>query len=476
MKESYRTATIVENSRVPDELAEPLLDEIKWLCRRSGIRIVVVDDDPTGSQTIYNLPVITSWDQALIEAMMQEDHPGFFILTNSRSLPESEAVAINREIARLAGAAAEKFGYTLLWVSRGDSTLRGHFPAELLALNSGLPQQADGFVLMPYFQEGGRLTVHGIHYLKEEDRLVPVSCTSFANDPVFRFSTSDLKKYIAEKSGGHIPESAVMSIGIAELQRGPDAIMPLLSALSGGRFAVADGSCLYHAAALALSLIRLHLQGKRLLVRCAPSLVQALFGIGRPGAALEARQLYSGEPEPAGGLIIVGSFVPQTTRQIRHLLEHTDITGLELVVHKLFDADAAAYLQQLVSGIATQLENGRSVVLYSSRELIGPADRHLHAQAAARISDALVTVVRKLPVMPRFLVAKGGITGSDIASRGLGIRKAMVLGQLLPGVQVWKTEERAKFSRIPYIIVPGNVGADDYLTRICQKLNGHASV
>lgn len=471
MKESYRAATtIVENSQLPDELAEPLLDKIRLLCSGSGIKIVVVDDDPTGSQTIYDLPVITSWDYALIEEVMQEDHPGFFILTNSRSLSESEAVAINREIARLASAVAEKFGYTLFWVSRGDSTLRGHFPAELLALDSGLKQQSDGFVLMPYFLEGGRLTVNGIHYVKTEDRLVPVSETSFANDPVFRFSTSDLKKYIAEKSGGRIAESAVMSVGIAELQYGPDAIMPLLSTLSEGRFAVADGICRYHVAALALSLIRLHLQGKRLLVRCAPSLVQALFGIGRE-AILEAWNLFSGEPETAGGLIIVGSFVSQTTRQIQHLLEYTAISGMELIVYKLFDADATAYLQELISAIATQLKTGQSVVLFSSRELIGPADRDLHLQAAARISDALVDVVRKLPITPRFIVTKGGITGSDIASRGLGIRKAVVLGQLLPGVQVWKTEERAKFSRIPYIIVPGNVGTDDYLTRIFQKLS-----
>jgi uncharacterized protein YgbK (DUF1537 family) len=472
MKEDLLSDLAWEKNQVPDEQAKPLLNEIGRICRSGKIRIVVVDDDPTGSQTISDLPVITAWDQDLIEEVMGEDYPGFFILTNSRSIPENRAIMINREIAQLASAAARKLGYSLLLVSRGDSTLRGHFPAELLALNSGLGRNADGFVFMPYFREGGRFTINGTHYIKQDAGLLPVSSTDFARDPVFPFSSSDLKKYVWEKSGGQIGEEMIAAISVTEFDRGPGAIEAFLSSLQGGRFAVVDGTCLYHAAALALALVRQHILGRHLLVRCAPSLVQALFGMISSETPVDIRERSSG---PAGGLIVVGSFVSQSTRQLNHLMQHTGILSVELEVGKISGSDQHAYLQALASSIATSLEQGKSVVLFTSRDLVAVSDFRLRAEKCAQVSDSLVTVIRELSVVPRYLVAKGGITASDIATRGLGIRKAMVLGQLLPGVQVWETDDTIKCSAIPFIIVPGNVGTDDYLTRIYQRLDNNAA-
>jgi uncharacterized protein YgbK (DUF1537 family) len=45
-------------------------------------------------------------------------------------------------------------------------------------------------------------------------------------------------------------------------------------------------------------------------------------------------------------------------------------------------------------------------------------------------------VVRSLTTKPRFLLVKGGITASDVATHGLDIKKALVMGQILPGVPV----------------------------------------
>jgi uncharacterized protein YgbK (DUF1537 family) len=473
MKQAASPLSEWQENQVDDALVLPLLEEIRKICRESKIKIVVVDDDPTGSQTIYDLPVITSWEKELVEELMQADCPGFFILTNSRSMPEIMAVATNREIARVTSAVVEHAGFSLMLISRGDSTLRGHFYPELQALNSGLGMKADGFVFMPYFKEGNRITLHGVHYVWQNDQFVPAASTNFARDPVFPYSSSDLKNYIAEKTQGRVSAGTVLEIGVSALNSGPDAVGHLLDLLGPGQFAVADGACFYHAAVMGLSIIRQQQKKKQLVVRCAPSLVQAVFGISGKKEISADQILFSGLPNEAGGLIVVGSFIAQTGRQINHLLKHTGVKPFELVVSRLSGPLSGEYLEKLASEIEKHLRNKTSIVLYTSRDIVYPQDEALHRQTADRISDALVKIIQKLPIMPRFIVAKGGITSSDIATLALGIRKARVLGQLLPGVQVWRIEQGARFTKMPFIIVPGNIGSDDYLSRVYYKLNEH---
>ena len=73
---------------------------------------------------------------------------------------------------------------------------------------------------------------------------------------------------------------------------------------------------------------------------------------------------------------------------------------------------------------------------------------------------------------PGFVLAKGGITSADVGVKGLGIRKALVLGQIEPGIPVWKALAESKFPNIPYIIFPGNVGEDETLKNAVKKLLG----
>jgi uncharacterized protein YgbK (DUF1537 family) len=81
-----------------------------------------------------------------------------------------------------------------------------------------------------------------------------------------------------------------------------------------------------------------------------------------------------------------------------------------------------------------------------------------------------VAIVRQLERRPRYLLAKGGITSSDIATRGLGIRRALVLGQILPGVPVWQSGPESRFPGMPYIVFPGNVGGVEALAEVCKQL------
>jgi uncharacterized protein YgbK (DUF1537 family) len=110
------------------------------------------------------------------------------------------------------------------------------------------------------------------------------------------------------------------------------------------------------------------------------------------------------------------------------------------------------------------------VVIATSRELITSLDAASSLDIGARISAALVEVVQRLKVRPRYLIAKGGITSSDLATRALGVKRAMVLGQILPGVPVWELGAESKFPGLPYIVFPGNVGGREALKEAVEKI------
>jgi uncharacterized protein YgbK (DUF1537 family) len=68
------------------------------------------------------------------------------------------------------------------------------------------------------------------------------------------------------------------------------------------------------------------------------------------------------------------------------------------------------------------------------------------------------------------VITKGGITSSDIATRALGIRRSLALGQVLPGVPAIRCGDQTKWPGLPLIIFPGNVGQEDALTQVCRSM------
>ena len=455
------------DTQVPDALAIPLLQEIKQSCKKQNIRIVVLDDDPTGTQTVHDIPVITNWDEELILKTLDDSPQGFFILTNTRSLPETEAILINKEIAARLKKAAAKIHCGIIIISRGDSTLRGHYPAEVFALERGWEKSYSGYVLMPYFREGNRYTINNIHYLLENKQLVPVADTPFAKDPVFGYSSSDLTYYIEEKTNKTVHHEEVQAITLEQLRAGITETGTELDKLREGQHVIINATCAYHAAVFALSLLRQWEKGKKYLVRCSASLVQSLFGI-HDLKMLSVPALQTGSS--TGGLIIVGSFVAKTTEQLAHLIVNTAIFPVEVNAEYAAKNETGEYATKIAALITGNLSNGKSVVLYTSREIITGNSTGSGLQIGSKIAEALVSIVQKINCRPRFIVAKGGITSSDIATRALHIRKAMVGGQLLPGIPVWIQGEEAKFPGMPYIIFPGNVGTPDYMTILYRKI------
>ena len=205
---------------LPPEWPESLLGEIQAQVQADGRCLVVLDDDPTGTQTVVDIPVLTERSVDALCAELQSDFPAFYILTNSRSLPEAEAIQLNQQIGQNLLAASRQTGRDFALVSRSDSTLRGHFPAEMDALAEVLEQQFDGWLLIPFFLEGGRFTIDDIHYVQEGDELIPAGETPFAKDSTFGYQSSNLRAWVAEKTNGRIPASDVLSISLHDIRQG----------------------------------------------------------------------------------------------------------------------------------------------------------------------------------------------------------------------------------------------------------------
>lgn len=111
-------------------------------------------------------------------------------------------------------------------------------------------------------------------------------------------------------------------------------------------------------------------------------------------------------------------------------------------------------------------------MVYTERTLLVPdsKDPEEALRLSVKISDALTGFVTKLAVKPSFIVAKGGITSSDVGVKGLQVKRATVAGQILPGIPVWRTGAESRFPGIAYVIFPGNVGDVDSLRKAYRKL------
>src|SRR5690349_19543625 len=264
----------------PEPSEASLFGEISRAVEESGRKLVVIDDDPTGTQTVHDVELLTTWNIPLLTEVLAKEPRLFYILTNSRSMSEGNAVELNREVARQLVAASQATNTEFVVTSRSDSTLRGHYPAEIDALvselNSTPGERFDGHLLVPAFFEGGRYTIGDTHYVAvptpDAETLVPANETPFAQDRVFGYQTAYLPAWVEAKSNGHWKADQVVSIGLELIrQGGPAAIAARLKAVEGGRPVVINAVGYGDLAAVVLGLLQAEEAGKRFLYRTAAS-------------------------------------------------------------------------------------------------------------------------------------------------------------------------------------------------------------
>ena len=440
-------------------------------------QLVVLDDDPTGTQSVADLPVLNSWSTDDLVWALGTGAAAVYVMTNTRSLDPTEAETRNREVVRAALAAATQLGLEVDFVSRSDSTLRGHFPLEPDTIVSELAAHGvtvDAVVVVPAFGDAGRLTVGSVHYAgSDATGFVPVGDTEFARDATFGYRSSDLREWVEEKSGGAIPAASVVAITLDELRGDSDAAVARLVATHDAVPVVVDIVEESDLRALALALLTAEQSGKRFVYRVGPPFPRGLIGqaVHPPLTADDVADLGLSNTMP-GGLIVVGSHVDLTTRQLDALRRRRQPVEFEIDVTQVLGPDAEAHVAGLVSQVAEALAHG-NVVVRTSRTLVRGTDGADSLRIARLVSDAVVTVVRRVLDLapPRFVIAKGGITSSDVAARGLEIGRAMVRGPMLPGiVSLWEPIT-GPAQGIPYIVFAGNVGNAESLADVADILS-----
>lgn len=453
-----------------------LREVIRERVAAGGPVVIVFDDDPTGSQVVSDVPILTSWDAAALDWALSLDRQMVFVLTNTRSLSPVDAEALLREATQAVDAAAKRAGVDYVVTCRGDSTLRGHFPLETDVVaselaNLGLP--VDGVLFVPAYLEAGRYTIDGTHYVKLDDALVPVGETDYARDATFGFKSSRLADYVAERTEGRIPAGEVLAITVHDLRdSGPGRVAEILEAAHHGTVVAVDAATRSDLDTLVLGLLDAEQHGKRFVYRAGPSFVAARVGM-EPTAPVRPRS-----SSGAHGLIVVGSHVALTGRQVARLQDLPGIHAVTIDVPRLLDREGCSQVVADAARAILEALSDSDVVLMTSRGLVRGSDAQSSLHIARLVSDAVVQVVHAVNAQYAlgWVIAKGGITSHDVAAKGLEIRRAVVAGQLFPGMtSVWLSvadEDENAPKNMPYVVFAGNVGDDLSLVSAVQILRG----
>jgi uncharacterized protein YgbK (DUF1537 family) len=439
-------------------------------------KIIVLDDDPTGSQTVHSCLLLMRWDVDTLRLGLRDDSPIFFVLTNTRSLTPDAAAEVTKEVCHNLKIAIEtpptEGGDTggVLVVSRSDSTLRGHYPIETDVIASELGP-FDAHFLVPAFFEGGRITRDSIHYLIIDGVPTPVHETEFARDSVFAYSYSYLPKYAEEKTKGKISADSVERFLLSDIRAGS---LDRLMNLHNNQCCVVDGETQADLNKFAQDILAAASQGKRFLFRSAASILTALAAL--PPQPIPAESMSQYVRSGKAGAVIVGSHVKKTTQQLEKLLQAEGIVGIEIDVARLVNDDGkeiGALLSDTLQRIGAVHNEGKTPVVFTSRKEQNFPDIKTRLDFGAKVSNLLMDIVRGLPEDIGFLISKGGITSNDVLSTGLALTSARLLGQILAGCSMVTTpNDHPRFPNLPVVLFPGNVGDDFALATIYQRLSG----
>jgi uncharacterized protein YgbK (DUF1537 family) len=434
-------------------------------------KIIVLDDDPTGSQTVHSCLLLMQWDVDTLRQGLRDASPIFFVLTNTRALTAAAAEQVTREVCQqLKQAIALEGIQDFLVVSRSDSTLRGHYPVETDAIAQELGP-FDAHFLVPAFFEGGRITRDSIHYLIVDGVPTPVHETEFAKDSVFGYSTSYLPDYVAEKTADRIPAASVERFTLKDIRAGS---LKRLMGLEHNVCCAVDGETQADLNQFAQDLLEAAAQGKKFLFRSAASILTALAAL--PPQPIDADHMGTYVRGGRPGAIIVGSHVKKTTQQLETLLQEPGVTGIEVDVAQLRDSPQETYkvaLANILQRVKQAHDSGQVPVVYTSRQELAFDTVQARLDFGAEVSALLMDVIKGLPDDIGFLISKGGITSNDTLSTGLALRTARLLGQILPGVSAVRTPgDHPQFPDLPVVLFPGNVGDERALRLAYQRLMG----
>jgi len=440
-----------------------------------SLKLVVLDDDPTGSQTVHGCPLLLRWDYATIRRGLAHPSPLLFVLTNTRALDSAAARQRVRQICQVLKPLLSEGLVAGLWeswmlVCRGDSTLRGHFPLEAQVVAEELgPIHAS--LLVPAFLPAGRTTVDGVHLLYGE----PVHLSPFARDRLFSYCTSHLPTWVEHKTCGRISASDVQQITIAELDAalessGLQKLVDRLRTIDKHLWVAVDAQQPRQLEALGQAIAQLSGEGMRFLAQSAASFINGLVPLPTQpfdAAALVRLRRCSPNGHPLPGLVLVGSHVPLADQQLEGLLQEPNCLPIEVPVAKVAEvlngvAAPQEHLASLEKILAQKLEEVCSTchtpVLFTSRGELQCASAAERRRLGSELAALMARLAGALAPRLGYLISKGGTTTHTLLADGLGLDQVELQGQLLPGLSLVLARD------LPVLTFPGNLGSAQELT------------
>lgn len=450
----------------PNKNSDQMRDEISHLNETRNNWFVILDDDPTGSQCVHDIPVITNWDTKNIEWAFKQPEKAFFLLTNSRSLTEDEAYVILNQVMANLEEVALKLNVSYSVMSRGDSTLRGHFPLETELIKSRKSSYKKSKVItlfVPAYIEAGRITKGDTHWVKEEESFIPVGESDYANDSTFGFNNSNLHKFIDEKyKGKNTPVTIGVSLEVIR-ELGSAAIAEMFVNTENDSLFVINAENNSDLDVVSLAAISAENDGVEIVYRVGPSFVASRLGI-KQFEQSKSRTLIHNKVKKGNGLIVVGSHVPNTTAQLEYLKNSdTPVGFVEVDVKKIINPiTRQEEVDRAISALEVSLSN-RDSVLVTSRNVEKSENPTDSLAIAVNVAAALVEITSYILSNHEiaWVVAKGGITSNDLLTKTLKMDRARIVGQIFPGfVSVWIpcSDDQILGKEIPIVIFAGNVG------------------
>ena len=266
--------------------------------------------------------------------------------------------------------------------------------------------------------------------------------------------------YIEEKTKGEYKAESVTCISLEDIHNMDiDKIEAQLMEVKNFNKIIVNAVDYVDVKVFCVALYRAMAKGKVFMFRTAAAIVKVMGAV--TDQALLTREQMVVKETTNGGIVVVGSHTDKTTKQVEALKELKEIEFIELDATLVKDDEAFEKEVQRCLALEEEcIKAGKTVCCYTTRALItaDTGDKEDELRLSVKISDAVQSLVGRLSITPSFVIAKGGITSSDVGTKALAVKKANVLGQIKPGIPVWQTGDESKFPLTPYVIFPGNVG------------------
>jgi len=439
------------------------------------MKFVVIDDDPTGSQTVHDCLLLLKWDCSTLAKGFESKSNLFFILANTRSLSENDAKLTIEEICKNLKKVIASQGYEeeIIFISRGDSTLRGHNFLEPSALNSCLGP-FDATFHIPAFIEGKRLTINGSHFVDK----TPINQTIFARDVIFGYETSNVKNLLFQKSKSQINIEDIQNLFLSDIEILNDEenniVLKKLKNLNKNKHIIVDAENYSQLKKFTLAIKKL-IKQKKFLFRTAASFISSISekkSFSQSEIFFSNLRIRNKEKSFLPGLIIVGSYVELSTIQLNNLLEISNCNPIELDVFEFFKITSSEnnheqrnlFKNKFLKEIRFSFEKGETPVLFTSRKFMS-FDYSEQFNFYNSLSSFIAELVADLKYEIGYLISKGGITTNIILSNGLNADYVYLEGQILTGISV-VTYNLKNDEKLPIVTHPGNIGTEDSLVNI----------